>query len=86
MTAPVMSRRVGSCTPICARPAPSTSITIAPRADDITDPASACQAGATNDDGRDRLELEAHAGIGIGGREPAGLRDRGHARQRACKA
>ena len=75
MTAPVVRRRVGSWTPICARP----------RAEDGDDDraqgrgrdgaASAGKARPADDDRRDRFELEADAGIRIGGRQPARLRD-----------
>ncbi len=85
MTAPVVSRRVGSCTPICASPAPSTAMTIAPEGRCPDGPASTCQAGAADHDGRDGFQLEADAGVGIGGGQASGLRDRRQPRQRAAQ-
>ena len=46
-------------------------------------PASAGEAGAADDDRGDRLELESHAGVRIGGRQARRLRHRRRPRQRA---
>src|SRR5262245_16033383 len=86
MTQPVTNRRVGSCAPICASPAPSTAMINTPKkcVDDGTAPAR--QTRAADDACGDGLQFGSGACVRIGGRQTGALQNSGAGREQSAQA